>query len=88
MREPHTQSPRGKISIGTNDDNCSIYGDSEALIGKWFKRTGKRNDIVIASKFGMVLRDGKLVPNSSGKYAKEACEKSLKTLGIDSIDLC
>ncbi|KAJ6497580.1 NADP-dependent oxidoreductase domain-containing protein [Mycena sanguinolenta] len=34
-------------------DTAHVYGDSEELIGKWFKRTGKRNDIVLATKFGV-----------------------------------
>lgn len=65
----------------------SIYGDSEALVGKWFKRTGKRNDIFIATKFGM-SRDNPMLPrNSSASYCKESCARSLGLLGIDSIDL-
>jgi aryl-alcohol dehydrogenase-like predicted oxidoreductase len=33
-----------------NWDTADIYGDSEDLIGKWFKRTGKRDDIFLATK--------------------------------------
>lgn len=31
-------------------DTADMYMDSETLIGKWFKRTGKRNDIFLATK--------------------------------------
>jgi aryl-alcohol dehydrogenase-like predicted oxidoreductase len=31
-------------------DSADIYGDSEDLLGKWFKRTGKRDEIFLATK--------------------------------------
>jgi aryl-alcohol dehydrogenase-like predicted oxidoreductase len=34
----------------TNWDSADSYGDSEVLIGKWFKRTGKRSEIFLATK--------------------------------------
>lgn len=68
----------------------SLYGDSEELIGKWFRRTGNRNKIFLATKFGFkkVPDITKPIIDSSAKYCKEACEKSLKALGVDYIDLC
>lgn len=57
------------------------------MIGKWFKRTGKRDDIFIATKFGIVNKDGNFGIDSSPEHAKEACESSLKRLGVDCIDL-
>lgn len=66
----------------------SLYGDNEELLGKWFKRTGRRDEIFLATKFGYVGHPSNHVIDSSAKYCKEACEKSLKTLGIDCIDLC
>lgn len=69
-------------------DSADVYGDSEELIGKWFKRTGKRDEITLATKFGAVLQqDYSLAINSDPEYAKEACAKSLKRLGVDTIDL-
>ncbi|KAJ7811316.1 NADP-dependent oxidoreductase domain-containing protein [Mycena olivaceomarginata] len=65
-------------------DTADVYGDSEELLGKWFKRTGKRADIFLASKFGFTPSysiDG------SPEYVKKAAESSLKTLGVDYIDL-
>jgi aryl-alcohol dehydrogenase-like predicted oxidoreductase len=59
------------------------------LLGKWFKRTGKRDKIFLSTKFGFIqgsTLDNRHV-NSSGKYCKEACAASLKKLGIDTIDL-
>ncbi|KAL9090667.1 MAG: hypothetical protein Q9165_005155 [Trypethelium subeluteriae] len=70
-------------------DSSDLYGDNEELLGKWFRRTGKRNEIFLATKFGIVADKDLLKPrfDSSAKYCKEACEKSLEALGIDCIDL-
>jgi aryl-alcohol dehydrogenase-like predicted oxidoreductase len=75
----------------TNWDSADIYADSEELIGKWFARTGKRDEIFLATKFA-ARREGqgmtaKRTVDSSPEYAKQACEKSLKRLGIKTIDL-
>ncbi|KAH8878586.1 Aldo/keto reductase [Thozetella sp. PMI_491] len=68
-------------------DTADIYGDSEEVIGKWFAKTGKRNDIFLASKFGLVFKDSGVAINSSPEYVKAACESSLKRLGVEVIDL-
>ncbi|KAF2727983.1 putative aldo/keto reductase [Polyplosphaeria fusca] len=70
-------------------DTADIYLDSEELIGKWFKRTGKRDQIFLASKFGIVMENGLNFKgiNSSAEYCKQACERSLERLGVDYIDL-
>ncbi len=36
-------------------DSADIYGDSEDLIGKWCKRTGKREEIFLATKVCLSL---------------------------------
>jgi len=68
-------------------DTADVYGDSEDLLGSWFKRTGKRDSIFLATKFGGSVATGTWVTNSSAAYCKAACEESLKRLGVDSIDL-
>ncbi|KAI0865289.1 putative aldo-keto reductase [Xylaria cubensis] len=68
-------------------DSSDLYGDSEELVGRWFKRTGKRGDIFIATKFGYIVDTQRYKVDSSAAYCKQACERSLKRLGIDSIDL-
>lgn len=70
-------------------DTADIYEDSEDLVGKWFKRTGKRDEIFLATKFAhkhIGEGTGPMV-DSSPEYAREACEKSLKRLGVTTIDL-
>lgn len=71
----------------TNWDSADVYMDNEDLIGKWFKRTGKRDEIFLATKFGNVVKDGQRIRRSDPEYVKEACEKSLKRLGVPTIDL-
>ncbi|KAJ7314220.1 NADP-dependent oxidoreductase domain-containing protein [Mycena albidolilacea] len=66
-------------------DTADLYGDSEELIGKWFKRTGKRADIFLCSKFGFRLPSFAL--DGTPEYVKTATESSLKKLGVDYIDL-
>ena len=60
-------------------------GESEVILGKWFQRSGKRDKIVIATKVGMDLGDGK--KGLSRKYILEAVEASLRRLQTDRIDL-
>ncbi|KAJ3509941.1 hypothetical protein NLJ89_g4954 [Agrocybe chaxingu] len=64
-------------------DTADIYGDSEELIGKWFKRTGNRDKIFLATKFGITQS----APNGKPEYVRSACELSLKKLGVNTIDL-
>jgi aryl-alcohol dehydrogenase-like predicted oxidoreductase len=62
-----------------------VGGESETILGKWFARSGKRDQVVIATKVGMDMGDGKqgLAP----KYIAEAVEASLRRLQTDRIDL-
>ncbi|KAL7948644.1 NADP-dependent oxidoreductase domain-containing protein [Trichoderma barbatum] len=77
----------------THWDTSDAYGDSEVLIGKWFKlHPERRADIFLATKFGIsaeVQPDGtyKGTVNSTPEYVKTACEASLEKLGVDYIDL-
>jgi aryl-alcohol dehydrogenase-like predicted oxidoreductase len=57
-------------------------------LGKWFKRTGKRDEIFLSSKFGFVKGSKSYEVDSSGESCKKACAESLRILGTDSIDLC
>ena len=74
---------------GTMIDTADVYsawvpdhvgGESEALIGRWLKQSGKRDKVIIATKVGM------MAGLSPDKIAA-ACEASLQRLGVDAIDL-
>jgi len=72
----------------THWDSADMYGDSEDLLGKWFKKTGKRNEIFLATKFAnWVAPDGSRKVRNDPDYIREACDKSLRRLGTDVIDL-
>ncbi|KAF4964707.1 hypothetical protein FSARC_7414 [Fusarium sarcochroum] len=72
----------------TNWDTADIYADSEDLIGKWFKlHPERRDDIFLATKFGIKFADGKMTTDSSPEYVGNCIESSLKRLGVDHIDL-
>jgi aryl-alcohol dehydrogenase-like predicted oxidoreductase len=68
-------------------DTADIYGDSERQVGKALK--GRRDQAVLATKFGFVgavgARDRRV--DGSPKYVRNACDASLKRLGVDHIDL-
>ena len=60
-------------------------GESETLLGKWMKDRKNRDQLVIATKMGFPYQD---VPmSSSAENIEREVEKSLKRLGIDTIDL-
>ncbi|MEU5485439.1 aldo/keto reductase [Streptomyces mirabilis] len=73
----------------THIDTAEIYGPfhSENIVGKAIK--GWRDDVVVATKFGLVSHagDGPGVIDSSAHNVKAAVEGSLKRLGTDHIDL-
>ncbi|KAI1424760.1 aldo-keto reductase [Xylaria sp. FL1777] len=70
-------------------DTADMYGPftNEKLIGKWFKETGRRNEIFLATKFANKLVDGKWTVSGDPAYVKEACNASLERLQTDHIDL-
>ncbi|PCD03465.1 alcohol dehydrogenase [Sphingomonas spermidinifaciens] len=79
---------------GTMIDTADVYsawvaghsgGESEAVIGRWLKASGRRGDVTIATKVGML-------PGQGGKglapdRIAAACEASLRRLGVETIDL-
>ena len=60
-------------------------GESETIIGNWFKRSGKRGDVVLATKLGYEMGPGE--KGLSKRYILQAVERSLKRLQTDYIDL-
>lgn len=60
-------------------------GESETILGKWIKERGNRDKIVLATKVGMDMGDGK--QGLSKRYILEAAEASLRRLQTDHIDL-
>jgi len=77
------------IDLGINFfDTAQIYGpfQNEELVGRAIK--GKRDGLIIASKFGFKFDGGNIVGvDGSSANAKSAVEGILKRLGIDCLDL-
>ncbi len=77
------------IDLGvTFFDTAEVYGPllNEELLGRAIK--GKRDGLVIATKFGFRFEDGRMTGvDGSPANARRAVEGSLKRLGIDTIDL-
>jgi aryl-alcohol dehydrogenase-like predicted oxidoreductase len=70
-------------------DTADMYGvgANERLLGKVLKT--RRNEVVLATKFGNVRRsDGAFLGiNGTPEYVRAACDASLERLGVDHIDL-
>ena len=60
-------------------------GESETVIGKWLRQSGKRDKVVIATKVGMDMGDGKV--GLKADYIRRAVDDSLRRLQTDRIDL-
>ena len=85
----------GFVDAGFNlIDTADVYpkwapgcqgGESETLIGKWLERSGRRNDIVLATKVGMEMGPGR--KGLSKAYILRSAEDSLRRLQTDHIDL-
>jgi aryl-alcohol dehydrogenase-like predicted oxidoreductase len=60
-------------------------GESETIIGKWFAKTGKRKDVILATKVGMDMGAGK--KGLKAAYIRQAVESSLQRLQTDYIDI-
>jgi len=79
---------------GTMIDTADVYsawvpghkgGESETLLGHWLKRRGRRDDVLIATKVGMLPGEGGAALEPARIAA--AVEASLARLGTDHIDL-
>ena len=76
------------LDLGLNFlDTANIYGDSEIKVGKALQ--GRRDDVVLATKFGFVTNspaDDRAV-DGSPENAQRACDQSLQRLAVDIIDV-
>ena len=77
------------IELGINFfDTAEVYGpyENEKLLGRAL--AGKRDAVVIATKFGFKIAEGKAAGlDSRPENVRAVCEASLKRLGIETIDL-
>jgi len=68
-------------------DTADIYGDSEMKVGKAIH--GRRDQVVLATKFGFVQTQIGEQERIDGRpeYVREACDRSLRRLGVDVVDV-
>jgi aryl-alcohol dehydrogenase-like predicted oxidoreductase len=59
-------------------------GESETIIGNWLKKSGKRGKVLIATKVGEDMGEGRSLKK---EYILRECEASLRRLQTDRIDL-
>ena len=67
-------------------DTADVYGGagkSEELLGQALGN--RRDQVIVATKFGMPMGDGKA--GAAPDYVRAACDDSLRRLGVDAIDL-
>lgn len=79
----HTALDRGITFFDTADTYG--LGQSEKTLGKALGKN--RNDVIIASKFGVRVGNGKTIYDNSPEWIREALQASLKRLGTEYIDL-
>ncbi|AHH18770.1 aldo/keto reductase family protein [Nocardia nova SH22a] len=69
-------------------DTANIYGAgaNEELVGRAI--VGRRDEVVLATKFGIVWgEDGSMGARGDAAYVARSCDESLRRLGVDHIDL-
>jgi aryl-alcohol dehydrogenase-like predicted oxidoreductase len=79
---------RRAAEIGvTMIDTADAYGNgqNEEVVGRALR--GIRDRVVFATKFGNIRKDGKADVDGRPSYVRQACEASLRRLGVETIDL-
>lgn len=68
-------------------DTANVYanGVNEELVGRAI--AGRRDEVVLATKFGIEWTDGVMGARGDAAYVKRSCDESLRRLGVDHIDL-
>lgn len=76
------------VNMKPPEDGRPTYpGLSEEIIGSWLRKSGRRNDVVLATKLHNPMGEGPNDKGLSAYHIRQACEDSLRRLGTDHIDL-
>ncbi|MBG6105710.1 aryl-alcohol dehydrogenase-like predicted oxidoreductase [Micromonospora vinacea] len=79
---------RRALDLGvTHLDTAEVYGPyvNEELVGRAIN--GRRDEVILASKFGLISHTGRPGPDSTPASIRAAVDGSLRRLGTDHIDL-
>jgi len=91
LRVVHAALDAGATILDTADVYCLDDGDighNERLIAKALRTWGGRRDtVVVATKGGMTRPAGRWERDGHPEHLRRACDRSLKALGVDRIDL-
>ena len=91
IRVIHSVLDAGVTLLDTADVYCldqDDYGHNERLFARALSSwAGSRNDLVVATKGGMIRPEGRWERDGHPEYLKQACERSLEALGVECIDL-
>jgi aryl-alcohol dehydrogenase-like predicted oxidoreductase len=91
IRVIHAALDAGVTLIDTADVYCMDdhdVGHNERLIARALKTwSGDRSRVIVATKGGMTRPQGRWEMNGTPAHLKSACERSLRALGVDQIDL-
>ena len=90
VRTIHAALDAGMTFIDTADVYCkddSDIGHNERLIARALRTPSIREGIVVGTKGGLRRPRGAWVSDATPAHLRDACEKSLKALGVDRIDL-
>lgn len=79
------------LELGVNFvDTADVYGQdglSERVLGDWFEKSGRRDEVVLATKFRFRMASDTNGTGASRRRIVQACEASLRRLKTDRIDL-
>jgi aryl-alcohol dehydrogenase-like predicted oxidoreductase len=77
----------GETNWDSENLEDSYDASTESVIGRWFKRTGRRNEIFLATKIGFMEMINPTKFRTAAEMVFASCELSLKRLQTDWIDL-
>jgi aryl-alcohol dehydrogenase-like predicted oxidoreductase len=76
------------IDAGINlVDTADVYGQSEQVVGEVLERTGRRDDVLLATKVGLPRGEGEPERWHRQEHIVASCDASLRNLRTDRIDL-
>ena len=91
IRVIHASLDGGVTLIDTADAYCQgehEVGHNERLVAKALRQwKGARESVIIATKGGIERRGAEWIVNGRPEYIRKACDRSLKALGVERIDL-
>lgn len=74
---------------GTFVDTADVYqrGVAEEILGRWLERSGRREDVIVATKGRFPMGEGANQAGLSRRWLRRALHGSLRRLGLDDVDL-